>query len=57
MKSAATIMIKRPGALAHQGRVDIATWLRKQAANLVKYGHVYVDDTDFRASFNYTEKK
>ncbi len=57
MKSAATIMIRTPGALTHRGRADIAEWLRKQAARLVKDGHLYVDRTDFRASFNYTGDK
>ncbi len=57
MKVAATIMIKKPGALTHQGRADIANWLRKQAAQLVKDGHLYVDAADYRTRFTYMEDK
>ena len=57
MKVAATIMVKKPGAMTRRGRADIAKWLRKQAAKLVKDGHLYVHRSNYRAAFTYLEDK
>jgi len=39
-----------------KGRKEIAAWLRKQAANLVKYGSEYNDTSAFRVRYYYEEK-
>lgn len=53
-KMAASITIHEPDRMTHQGRKDIATWLRKQANMLIKEGDNY--STHFRAAYYYIEK-
>ena len=55
-KVIASVTIQRAGAMTPQTRKDIAAWLRKQAANLVKYGSEYNDSGAFRARY-YVEEK
>lgn len=53
MKSAAILTLKKPGDMSASGRKNIAAWLKKQAANLLKYGKDYNDTGDFRARYLY----
>ena len=53
MNSAAVLTLKKPGTMTDKGRKEIAAWLRKQAANLLKYGKDYNDTGDFRARYLY----
>ena len=50
-KVIASVTIQRAGAMTPQTRKDIAAWLRKQAANLLKYGSEYNDTGAFRARY------
>lgn len=47
----ASVTIQRAGAMTPQTRKEIAAWLRKQAANLVKRGSEYNDTGPFRARY------
>lgn len=49
---AATLTIVGPGRMTARDRRDIAAWLRKQAANLVRDGKNYTSGR-FTAGFNY----
>lgn len=51
MNSAAILTLKKPGEMTPKGRAQIAAWLRKQAANLLRYGKDYNDTGDFRARY------
>jgi len=51
-KQAATMTIHGPGRMSARGRRDIATWLRRLAADLVKHGDQFTDGR-FRAGYNY----
>ena len=42
-KSVAIITIKSPGKMTKRGRKDIAEWLRRHAAHLLKEGDKYTD--------------
>lgn len=52
-RSAAVVTIKAPGRMTARGRRDIATWLRQQAAHLLRHGKDYTEGT-FRGRFIYT---
>ena len=54
-KCAATLVLIRPDAMSVSGKKDIAAWLREQAKNLVKDGHLY--DKRFTARYMYREAK
>lgn len=54
MKSAATVTIKRPGAMTEKGRKEIVAWLRKQARNLQRYGARYNNKGTFTARYLYS---
>ena len=53
MNSVAIVTIKKPGMMTPKGRKEIAAWLRRQAANLLKYGKDYNDTGAFRARYFY----
>ncbi len=51
-KTAAVLTIRGPGKMTPRGRKDIATWLRRQAAHLLKHGAEYTDGR-FTGRFSY----
>jgi hypothetical protein len=53
IKTAAILTIKYPGKMSAQGRRDIAAWLRRHAADLLKHGQDYTTGL-FRGRYNYT---
>jgi hypothetical protein len=55
MKSAATLTIRRAADMSPQGRKDIATWLRKQASDLLKYADNY--SAEVRANYWFEEPR
>ena len=55
IKVAASFTVAKPGSMTDKGRKEIAAWLRKQAANLLKYGSEYNDAGAFRARYYYKE--
>ena len=48
----AIITIRRPGKMTARGRRDIAAWLKKHAAYLLKHGKDYTEGT-FTGRFIY----
>lgn len=42
-KSAAIVTIRGPGKMTKRGRRDIAMWLRRHAAHLLKHGEQYTE--------------
>ena len=54
-KVAASFTVQKPGRMTAKGRRDIAVWLRRQAANLLKHGSEYNDAGAFRARYYYEE--
>lgn len=53
LKVAAQLSVQRPGGMTSLGRNDIAKWLRRQAAHLVKHGAQYTETGAFRARYYY----
>ena len=55
IKVAASFTVQKPGRMTDKGRKEIAAWLCKQAANLVKRGSEYNDTGPFHARYYYKE--
>ena len=55
-RRAASLVIQGPGKMSAAGRKDIATWLRKTAADLLRSGTEYTEGR-FTAGFNYGARK
>lgn len=51
-KAAAVLTLHRPGKMTKQGRADISAWLRRQAADFLRYGEKY-SETRFVARYLY----
>jgi len=54
-KSAAILTVHGLGRMNPKGRKDIAEWLRQQAKNFIKDGHLYSDGR-FTARYLYKTK-
>jgi hypothetical protein len=56
MPIAATITIKKPGAMTDKGRKEIAAWMRTQAAHFRKHGYGYATKTNFQARYHFAPR-
>jgi hypothetical protein len=54
-ESAAILTIKEANNMTKKGKKQIANWLRQQADNLEKDGHLYAEN--FRARYLYATNK
>lgn len=53
MPVAATIIIKKPGAMTDKARRQIAAWMRKEAALFAKEGYRYERKANYHARYHY----
>lgn len=53
-QSAAVVTIRNADKMTKKGRAEVATWLRRHASDLVKYGANY--DGNFRGRYRYSAR-